>query len=96
MRKHRFCPSGYTALLTTLFLASPLALSQPDFSGAWTTYRGNQGAGAFAAPAGEIKLKPEAQAARRDFESVTEGTDHGAGNSCVGYGMPASVKTTAC
>jgi hypothetical protein len=67
------------------------AAEQPDFSGAWTIFRGAVGAGAFSAPQGEISLTEEAEAARDDFRSVTEGTNHGAGNSCVGYGMPASV-----
>jgi hypothetical protein len=67
------------------------AEAQPDFSGAWTTYRGNGGAGAFTAPGSEIKLTAEAQAARKDFESVTTGTNYSAGNACVGYGMPASM-----
>jgi hypothetical protein len=71
--------------------AAHAAEAQPDFSGAWTTYRGNGGPGAAAAPAAEIKLTAAAQAARKDFESVTEGTNYGAGNACVGYGMPASM-----
>jgi hypothetical protein len=65
--------------------------SHPDFSGAWTTFRGAQGAGAFSAPGGELLLTDEAKAARDDFISVTEGTNYGSGNACVGYGMPASV-----
>lgn len=73
--------------------AAPVhAADHPDFTGAWTTYRGPAGgAGAFSAPGGEIELTEEAQKARQDFLSVTEGTNHGAGNSCVGYGMPASM-----
>jgi len=67
------------------------AAERPDFSGAWTTYRGNGGAGAFSAPQTQLKLKPVAQQARQDFLSVTEGTNHGAGNSCVGGGMPSSM-----
>lgn len=79
------------AVLAAAIVAAPLAMAQPDFTGTWTTYRGDGGAGAFAAPQGTLKLTPPAQAARRDFESVTEGTNHGAGNACVGYGMPASM-----
>jgi hypothetical protein len=71
--------------------AAAQAAELPDFSGAWTTFRGGQGAGAFSAPQGELKLTAEAQAARDDFVSVTQGTNHGSGNACVGYGMPASV-----
>jgi hypothetical protein len=71
--------------------ASAQAPAPPDFSGAWTTFRGGQGAGAFSAPQGEIKLTKAAEAARQDYLSVTKGTNHGPGNSCVGYGMPASV-----
>ena len=79
-------------IVSILFFSTPVsAADKPDFSGSWTTYRGNGGAGAFAAPPGEIKLTAEAMKARQDFISVTEGTNHGAGNSCVGYGMPASV-----
>jgi hypothetical protein len=74
-----------------LVTAAAHAAEPPDFSGAWTVYRGGGGAGAFSAPTGQIKLSEEAQAARNDFLSVTEGTNHGAGNACVGYGMPASV-----
>jgi len=76
-------------LMASSFLVQAAEL--PDFSGAWSTYRGNGGAGAFAAPPGQIKLKPEAEAARADFASVTDGTNYGAGNACVGYGMPASM-----
>lgn len=69
-----------------------LAAERPDFSGAWTTYRGNPGAaGASGRQLGEMKLTAEAAKARQDFISITEGTNHGAGNSCVGSGMPASM-----
>lgn len=76
-----------------LLLGSLLATAaeRPDFTGAWTTYRGNGGAGAFSAPQTQLKLTPTAQKAREDFLSVTEGTNHGAGNSCVGGGMPSSM-----
>lgn len=74
-----------------LAAAAAQAAEPPDFSGAWTTFRGGQGAGAFSAPQGEFKLTPKAQAARDDFASVTQGTNYGSGNACVGYGMPASV-----
>lgn len=79
------------ALLGVAALAASTVMAQPDFSGAWTTYRGNGGAGAFTAPGGQPKYKPEAQKAIADFRSVTEGTNHGAGNSCVGSGMPGSM-----
>jgi hypothetical protein len=74
-----------------LATAAVQAAEVPDFSGAWTNYRGGGGAGAFSNPSGELQLTAEAQAARDEFLSLTEGTNHGAGNSCVGYGMPASV-----
>jgi hypothetical protein len=32
-----------------------------------------------------------AEKAKADFNSVTEGTNYGAGNACVGYGMPGSM-----
>lgn len=78
-------------LAVTALCSVGIAEAQPDFSGAWTTYRGNGAPGAFAAPAGELKLTPPALAAQKDFQSVTEGTNYAAGNACVGYGMPASV-----
>lgn len=74
-----------------LFQSGVQAAEVPDFSGAWTTYRGGSGAGAFGAPAGNPELTAAAEKARQDFTSVTDGTNHGAGNSCVGYGMPASM-----
>jgi hypothetical protein len=64
----------------------------PDFSGAWTTYRGNPRAAGGPSPSmGELRLTSAAATAREDFLSVTEGTNHGAGNACVGSGMPASM-----
>ncbi len=82
-----------TVLITVLALAGATAEAQqrPDFSGSWTSFRGSGGAGAFFAPPELPALTAAADAARRDFVSVTEGTNHGAGNACVGYGMPASV-----
>ncbi len=79
------------ALLGVATLASFAVQAQPDFSGAWTTFRGAGGPGAFGAPPNQPKLKPVAQKALDDFLSVTQGTNHGAGNSCVGYGMPGSM-----
>ncbi|MDG2175084.1 MAG: hypothetical protein P8M72_02950 [Gammaproteobacteria bacterium] len=72
---------------------STAASNPPDFSGAWTTYRGNPGAagGPSRFMGGELNLVPAAEQARQDFISVTEGTNHGAGNSCVGGGMPGSM-----
>ncbi|HWK53765.1 MAG TPA: hypothetical protein VNR18_05300 [Hyphomicrobiales bacterium] len=67
------------------------AAEPPDFSGSWTTYRGTPLAGAVALVGGDVKLKPEAEAARNDYLSITEGTDYSPGNACVGYGMPASM-----
>jgi hypothetical protein len=76
--------------LTTTAVAA--AQARPDFSGAWTTYRGDPRAAGGPSPTlGELRLTPEAEKARQDFVSVTEGTNHGAGNSCVGGGMPASM-----
>jgi hypothetical protein len=82
---------GMLSMVFCMATAAPLAAQHPDFSGSWTTYRGGGGPGAFSAPQGEIKLTEKAQAARKDYISVTEGTNHGPGNACVGYGMPASV-----
>ncbi len=67
------------------------AAETPDFTGAWTTYRGTPTAGAFAAPNAQIKLKPHAQKAWQDYQSLIEGTNYSPGNACVGYGMPASM-----
>ena len=88
---HRHQIVGMLSVMFCMGTAAPLAAQHPDFSGAWTTYRGGGGAGAFSAPQAEIKLNEKAQAARKDYLSVTDGTNHGPGNSCVGYGMPASV-----
>ena len=68
---------------------STAANNPPDFSGASATYWGNPGAagGPSRLMGGEIKLVPAAEKARQDFISVSEGTNHGAGNSCVGGGM---------
>lgn len=93
------CKRRLTGLLALAVLATTLgtapamqAQEQPDFSGAWTTFRGAGGPGAFTPPGGAPpKLTAAAQAAQADFQSVTEGTNHGAGNSCVGSGMPASM-----
>lgn len=82
---------GTLALGACIAAAGARAAEQPDFNGSWTTFRGGAGAGAFNAPRAAPKLTEQAQAARNDFLSVTEGTNHGAGNACVGYGMPASV-----
>lgn len=79
------------AAYAALALSSLAAQAQPDFSGAWTTYRGAGGAGAFAAPQAQVKHKPEAQKAIQDYLSVTEGTNYAPGNACVGYGMPGSM-----
>lgn len=85
--------AAISALLAGVLLLSTQASAadKPDFSGAWTTYRGNGGAGAFSAPASQLMLKPVAEKAKADFNSVTEGTNYGAGNACVGYGMPGSM-----
>ncbi len=74
-------------------LAASVAQAQehPDFSGAWTTFRGTQQAGAFSAPPGGPKLTPAATAAVADYQTVTMGTDYSPGNACVGGGMPSSM-----
>lgn len=79
-------------LAPIIFFAATAALAQPDFSGAWATYRGNGGAaGAAGRMVGELKLTPAAQAAVDTFRKLVEGTDYSPGNACVGYGMPESV-----
>jgi hypothetical protein len=82
-----------TVLLLTSLLAgsSVLANETPDFSGAWTTFRGTSTERRSRGPGENFKPTAEARAARDDFVSVTEGTNYGAGNACVGYGMPSSV-----
>lgn len=79
-------------ILTNLAAAFAHAGDVPDFGGSWTVFRGaGSTAGAFGAPRERPTLTAAAEAARADFIAVTEGTNHGPGNSCVGYGMPASV-----
>ena len=92
MKKIIRCGAIGTLSLTVWSMSLAVsAADRPDFNGAWTNFRPTGGAGAFSATGGELKLNKEAQAVRADFVSVTEGTNHGAGNSCVGYGMPSSV-----
>jgi len=83
----------FAALLFAASLLGTAAHSEviPDFSGAWTTYRGDGGPGRFRGTGDEPLYNETARQARDDFISVTEGTNHGAGNSCVGSGMPGSV-----
>ena len=88
---HRNHIVGMLSVMFWMATAAPVVAQHPDFTGSWTTYRGTGGPGAASAPQGEIKLTEKAQAARKDYLSVTDGTNHGPGNSCVGYGMPASV-----
>jgi hypothetical protein len=80
--------SGAPALL---LVASAVAAAEPDFSGAWTTYRGTPGAAAGGRATPELKLTPEGQAAVAAYRSVVEGTDYSPGNACVGYGMPEAM-----
>lgn len=82
--------TGLTAAIALTVMTTHVQ-AQPDFSGAWTSYRGTQAAGAFTAPPGGPKLKPEAQAAVADYQAVTMGTDYSPGNACVGGGMPSSM-----
>ena len=84
--------SSIAAIALALSLVAVAAhADEPDFSGAWTTYRGTGGAGRFIGTGDQPVYTEAAQKARADFISVTEGTNHGAGNSCVGSGMPGSV-----
>jgi len=87
------CSRAVLLTCTTLVPALLNAAETPDFTGSWTTYRGNPGApgGPTRFMGAELKLTEEARKARRDFITVTEGTNHGAGNSCVGSGMPGSM-----
>jgi hypothetical protein len=89
--RHALAPASCLLAAALAFGTPVMAADIPDFSGSWTIYRGNGGAGAFRAPAGELKLTAEAIKAQQDFLSVTEGTNYGAGNACVGYGMPGSM-----
>lgn len=83
--------TGLATAIAVVALAAQ-AQAQPDFSGAWTTYRAPAGqAGAFNGPQATLKLTPEAQKAVDDYRSVTEGTDYSPGNACVGGGMPSSM-----
>jgi hypothetical protein len=85
------------AVIPALFLAASAVTAQdrPDFTGAWGTYRGNpNAAGAAAPPAGQLQLKPDAQAAVDAYRSLIEGTNFSPGNACVGYGMPESMMSS--
>ena len=83
------CSAG---LLFALLGTAVQAAERPDFSGAWSSYRGGGGAGAFTAPGGSgPKYTAEALKAREDYQSVIEGTDYSPGNACVGGGMPGSM-----
>jgi hypothetical protein len=74
---------------TLLLAASTLAAAEPDFSGAWTTYRAPNAPAGRATP--ELKLTPAGQAAVSNYRALIEGTDYSPGNACVGYGMPESM-----
>ena len=89
--KERMSPRLLAKIVLSFCLVSAAQAQTPNFNGAWTNFRGPQGAGAFFAPPEEPALTAAGEKARADFTAVTEGTNHGAGNSCVGYGMPASV-----
>jgi hypothetical protein len=67
------------------------ASEPPDFSGAWTVLRGAEETGRFGVPRETPRLTAAGESARANYLSVTEGTNHGPGNSCVGYGMPGSA-----
>jgi hypothetical protein len=83
--------SKYLLAPALLLLACAVTAAEPDFSGAWTTYR-NPGAPAAARGATpELKLTAAGQAAVAAYRSVVEGTDYSPGNACVGYGMPESM-----
>lgn len=85
----KFC--NITAFAAFLFAAFVHAAERPDFSGAWTTYRSANVAGAFTAPGGAPQYKPDAQKMIDDYRAVIEGTDYSPGNACVGSGMPSSM-----
>lgn len=94
MQQLRTIKSGVAtvALAVMAVIGAQQVQAQPDFSGAWTTYRAPAGqAGAFNGPASAPKLKAAAQAAVADYQSVTGGTDYSPGNACVGGGMPSSM-----
>ena len=86
----RYLP-GLAVLTITLFL-SPfiIAADQPDFSGAWNTYRGGP-TDANGPDTSRLALKPEAQAAVDAYRALIEGTNYAPGNACVGYGLPESM-----
>jgi hypothetical protein len=90
MKNVKKISTGLAAAVAVIALSAQVQ-AQPDFSGAWTTYRGTPTAGAFTAPAGGPKLTAVAQKAVDDYRSVTEGTDYSPGNACVGGGMPSSM-----
>lgn len=80
------------AVAVTLAALTTQVQAQPDFSGAWTSYRApGGGAGRATPPAEQPKYNAIAQKAVADYRSVTEGTDYSPGNACVGGGMPSSM-----
>jgi len=56
------------SLFGTLLSSIATAAERPDFTGAWTTYRGNPGAagGPSRFMGAELKLTPQAEKARQD------------------------------
>lgn len=74
-----------------VFCLSVAAQAQPDFTGLWTNYRSEGGAGraSFAGP--QPKFTPHAQALVDRYRRVTEGTNYTPGGYCVGTGMPGSM-----
>ena len=81
-------------LTSALIVWSSLANAQtarPDFTGAWGNFSEERIDRASALPPGEMQLNAAGRSARQDFLSVTEGTNHGAGNSCLGSGTPEST-----
>ena len=64
---------------------------RPDFTGAWGNFSTERIDRASALPPGEMRLNVAGRSARQDFLSVTEGTNHGAGNACLGSGTPEST-----
>jgi hypothetical protein len=79
-------------IITLALLATVLAhaADNPDFSGAWTSYRGTPSSDTPPAIP-PLVLKAEAKAAADAYQALIEGTNHGPGNACVGYGMPESM-----
>lgn len=89
----RLC-AGFAAVALVCLGAAPAIaqMQHPDFTGLWTTYRGDGGGGGGRnAEVPGLSLTPEAQAKVERYRSAIENTNFSPGAYCVGTGMPGSM-----